>query len=163
MNLERDKGRKDKTIKNLLKKPIWNDSKDWQTREFSRPTRAIFTTYLPFSTWNSKKNNANWGDLVLKKINKKLDVNLQKTRLKGLTELVGKRMDRPTTVNLTKYNTRQIKLKGTAVSITESLKAKGMKQLKKAREEHGFTNVWTADGRILFKVPNVNKSNLYHY
>ena len=118
---------------------------------------------MPFSTWNSKKNNANWGDLVLKKINKKLDVNLQKTRLTGLTELVGKRMDRPTTVNLTKYNTRQIKLKGTAVSINESLKAKGMKQLKKAREEHGFTNVWTADGRILFKVPNVNKSNPYHY
>ena len=72
-------------------------------------------------------------------------------------------MDRPTTVNLTKYNTRQIKLKGTAVSITGSLKAKGMKQLKKVREEHGFTNVWTADGRILFKVPNVNKSNPYHY
>ena len=40
--------------------------------------------------------------------------------------------------------------------------AKIMEQLNKAREEHGFTNVWTKDGRILFKHPIENKSNLFY-
>ena len=40
--------------------------------------------------------------------------------------------------------------------------AKRMEQLKKAREEHSFTNVWTKDDRILFKCPNENKSNLFY-
>ena len=69
----------------------------------------------------------------------------------GLTELVGKGMDR---------DQDQLLLKGTGDSITESLTAKRMEHLNKAREEHGFTNVWTTDGRILFKRPNENKSNL---
>ena len=42
------------------------------------------------------------------------------------------------------------------------LMAKRMGQFNKAREEHGFTNVWTTDGRILFKHPNENKSNLFY-
>ena len=41
------------------------------------------------------------------------------------------------------------KLKGTSGSITESLIAKRMGWLNKAREEHGFTNVWNTGGMIL--------------
>ena len=37
-----------------------------------------------------------------------------------------------------------------------------MEQLNKAREENGFTNMWTTDGRILSKRPNENKSNLFY-
>ena len=37
-----------------------------------------------------------------------------------------------------------------------------MEWLKKEKEEHGFINVWTTDGRILFKRPNENKSNLFY-
>ena len=44
------------------------------------------------------------------------------------------------------------------VSTTESLTAKRMEQLNKAKEDHGFTNVWTTDGRILFKRPIENKN-----
>ena len=39
-------------------------------------------------------------------------------------------------------------LKGPNVSITESLTPKRIKILKKARIEHGFTNVWTSDGKM---------------
>ena len=69
---------------------------------------------------------------------------------------------------LTRYNTREKvfaskrKLKETSVSITESLTSKRMEQLNKAREEYGFTNVWTTDGRILFKHSTENKSNLFY-
>ena len=40
--------------------------------------------------------------------------------------------------------------------------AKTMEQLIQAREEHGFTSLWTIDGRILFKRQNESKSNLFY-
>ena len=43
-------------------------------------------------------------------------------------------------------------LKGTRVSITESLTAKAIRILKEASEKHQFCNVWTADGKILYKL-----------
>ena len=52
-------------------------------------------------------------------------------------------------------------LKGSDVSITESLSPKRMEILKKARIEHGFTNVWTSDGKILYKSSKENKAKLY--
>ena len=42
-------------------------------------------------------------------------------------------------------------LKGTGISVTESLTLKRMEHLKKAREQHGFGNVWTLHGKIMFK------------
>ena len=36
-----------------------------------------------------------------------------------------------------------------------------MEMLKEAREKHHFTNVWTADGKILYKDVNDNKIKLY--
>ena len=38
-------------------------------------------------------------------------------------------------------------LKGSSISVTESLTQKRMEHLKKAREQHGFANVWTQMGR----------------
>ena len=101
-----------------------------------------------------------------------------------LTELVRKRRDRPRPITnkLTRYEppappppsppprkktkkqkkiASKRKLKGMGVTITESFTVKRMEHLKKAREEHGFTNMWTTDGRILFKCPNEKKSNLF--
>ena len=43
------------------------------------------------------------------------------------------------------------KLKGTGISITESLTKIRLEKLKIAREKHGFRNVWTMDGKIYFK------------
>ena len=42
-------------------------------------------------------------------------------------------------------------LKSKGKSITESLTAFRMQKLKNARDEHGFFNVWTVDGKIMFK------------
>ena len=42
-------------------------------------------------------------------------------------------------------------LKGTGISVTESLTVKRMEHLKKAREQNGFGNAWTQDGKIMFK------------
>ena len=59
-----------------------------------------------------------------------------------------------------KYNVRcrvfrgKRKLKGTGKSITESLTTKRIGQLNDAREKYGFNNVWSYDGKILYKLSN---------
>ena len=49
--------------------------------------------------------------------------------------------------------------KGKKISITESLTAFRMSKLAEAREKYGFLNVWTSDGRVLYK--DGGKVNLY--
>ena len=84
------------------------------------------------------------------------------------THRLGKRkldnnVPRPIIVKFTRYNVRnrifktKKKLKGKTVSITESLTKRRVVELKKAREMHGFKNVWSQDGKILFS--NVNDKN----
>ena len=52
-------------------------------------------------------------------------------------------------------------LKGKGISITEILTSFRMKKLKEAREKHGFKNVWSIDGRIMFKDAN-DKPSVYY-
>ena len=109
----------------------------------------------------AETNDENMDDLVLKMRNEKLDVEITENEI-DRSRRIGRKKDgqkpRPIIVKLTRYNTREKvfaskrKLKGTGVSITESLTAKKMEQLNKAREEHGFTNVWTTDGKIFLNV-----------
>ena len=53
-------------------------------------------------------------------------------------------------------------LKGSIVNITESVTPKRIEVLKNARLEHGFTNLWTSDGKILYKSSTENKVKWYH-
>ena len=53
-------------------------------------------------------------------------------------------------------------LKGSGVSVTESLTLKRMEHLKKVREQHGFANAWTLDGEIMFKRNDGNPKVYYH-
>ena len=46
------------------------------------------------------------------------------------------------------------KLKGKNISITESLTRYRMSVLNEATEKYGFKNVWTYEGRILYKDSN---------
>ena len=56
-----------------------------------------------------------------------------------------------------RYNTRnkiyrnKKKLKGIGISVTESLAAKRINILDKAREEYTFNNVWSQDDKIVFQ------------
>ena len=45
-------------------------------------------------------------------------------------------------------------LKGTEKTITESLTTKRIGQLNDAREKYGFINIWSYDGKILYKINN---------
>ena len=48
------------------------------------------------------------------------------------------------------------------MSITESLTPLRMEMLKKAREEYTIQNVWTSDGKIMFKDTTDNKVKIYY-
>ena len=54
------------------------------------------------------------------------------------------------------------KLKGKKISITESLTQFRVQKLNQAREEHGFKNVWTIDGRVCFKAKGDDKPKIYY-
>ena len=67
-----------------------------------------------------------------------------------------------------RYNTRnriyrnKKKLKGTGISVTESLTAKRINMLGKAKEEHTLNNVWSQDGKIMFFDKDTNKVKTYY-
>ena len=75
---------------------------------------------------------------------------------------------RPIIVKFVRYNSHnriyrnKKKLKGTGISVTESLTAKRINMLEKAREEHTFNNVWSQDGKIMFFDKNTNKVKTYY-
>ena len=54
------------------------------------------------------------------------------------------------------------KLKGLKISITESLTKIRMDKLRQAKETYGFTNVWTNDGKIFFKLDSNAKPQAYY-
>ena len=94
-------------------------------------------------------------DLVIETVSTKMNIEISPADL-DRTHRIGKKKPgqnepRPIIVKLNRYNVRKKvfptkkNLKGSDVSITESLTPKRMEILKKARIENGFTNVWTSD------------------
>ena len=70
---------------------------------------------------------------------------------------------KPVIVKFVRYNVRHSifvnkkKLKGSGVSITESLTARRLKVMNEAKEKYGFRNVWSMDGKILCKENGIIK------
>ena len=68
-----------------------------------------------------------------------------------------KKKARPIIVKFARYNVRgrvfreKQKLKDKIKTFTESLTTKRIDQLNDAREKYGFNNVWSYDGKILYK------------
>ena len=60
-------------------------------------------------------------------------------------------------IKFVRYNTRcrifknKKEMKGKSISVTEGLTKKRMQALKKAREDHGFENEWSSEGKIFYK------------
>lgn len=74
---------------------------------------------------------------------------------------------RPIIIKFARYNCRRRvyhnkkKLKDSGMSITESLTNFRLSKLNEARAHHGFRNVWSVDGRIMFK-DGEEKPKLYY-
>ena len=100
-------------------------------------------------------------EVIINTLNEKLDLDitlwdLERTqRIRQPKKTRGK--TRPIIVKFVRYNDRykvfrnKKKLKGQKISITESFTKIRMDKPRQAKETYGFTNVWTNDGKILFK------------
>ena len=111
-------------------------------------------------------------DLVIDTISPKMNIEISLANL-DRTHRIGKKQPgqnkpRPMILKLSRYNVRKKVFsnkkipRGSNVSITESLIPKRKEILKKARIEHWFTNMWTSDGKILYKSATDNKVKLYY-
>ena len=111
-------------------------------------------------------------DLVIETISTNMNIEISPADL-DRTQRVGKKKPgqnkpRPIIVKLSRDNVRKKafsnkkNLKGSNESITEDLIPKRMEILKKARIEHGLTNVWTSDGMTLYNSATDDKVILYY-
>ena len=117
---------------------------------------------------NSNEDNEK---LVLNIINNDLEIDLMEIAI-DRTNCIGdpkkkKKKVRSLIVKFVRYYDRKQvfsnkkHLKGKGISITESLTSFRMKKLEEAREKYGFKNVWSIDGRIMFKDAN-DKPSVYY-
>ena len=118
-----------------------------------------------------EQEQENTDNIVLNVIKENLDIkllvkDLDRSHRIGKSNSKSKR--RPVIVKFISYNKRREifnnkkRLKSTGVSITESLTAGRMRQLKNARDRFGFNNVWSIDGRIMYKDCTSSKPKLFY-
>ena len=109
--------------------------------------------------------------MVLDAINDKFNMEMSQVSI-DRSQRLGKRKgpgQKPGVIieKFTRYKDRHLVfrnkklLKGSGISVTESLTLKRMEHLKKVREQHGFANVWTLDEKIMFKGNGVNPKVYY--
>ena len=78
-----------------------------------------------------------------------------------------KSRDRPIIIKFVRYMDRRSvfsnkkTLKGKNMSITESFNKIRMSTLKEARHEFGYSTVWTADGKTMYKEEGDTKAKVY--
>ena len=118
-----------------------------------------------------EQEQENTDNIVLNVIKEHLDIELSVKDL-DRSHRIGKNNSkskcRPIVVKFISYNDRRKifdnkkRFKGTGVSITESLTAERMRQLKNARDQSGFNNVWSIDGRIMYKDSTATKPKLFY-
>ena len=98
-------------------------------------------------------------ELFREELNEDILVDLDRTHRIGKKRHSNSK-PRPVIVKFSRYNIREKvfkskeKLRGKNISITENLTGYRMSILNEAREKFGFKNVWTYDGRILYKDNN---------
>ena len=119
-----------------------------------------------------ESKNENTDELVIDTIKEKMGEEIEKNEIDrshrlGPPKNNGK--SRPIIIKFVRYNTRcrifknKKKLKAKSIRVTESLTKKQIiEALKKAREDHGFENVWSSEGKILYKdISEGNKIIVY--
>ena len=111
-------------------------------------------------------------DLVIETISTKMNIEVSPADLDRTHRIwkknAGQSKPRPIIMKRSRYNVRKKispnkkNLKRSNASIKESLTPKRVEILKKARSENGFTNVWTSNGKILYKSSAENKVKSYY-
>ena len=167
-NLEKNMREKDEKIKNLENKL------DEKNQELITENQSINDRLDGLEQYSRRHclllhgvredEEENTDEVILTKIAEEMGIQINEEDI-DRTHRLGKpnRRDgkpRPIIVKFTRYAVRnkvytyKKNLKGKRYLITESLTGKRMKLLIEAQQRYGVKNVWTSDGRILFKEGN---------
>ena len=114
----------------------------------------------------------NTDDLVITMFKNEMDIEMFSDDI-DRSHRIGKQKEdpnkvRPVIVKFTRYSDRnkifrnKKGLRGKKMSITKSLTGLRMSKLKEARDEFGFRNVWSTDGRILYKEEGSDLTRVYY-
>ena len=160
--LEKNREKKDKKISDLEKKVESLESKLGdcvdELEQYSR--RNCLLIYGP-----RELEGENTNDVIMKTVKEEMDIDireedLDRTHRVGNPKVCKEDKSRPIIIEFARYDVRSAvyknkkKLKGKSFLITESLTAKRAGLLKEAQGKYGVRNVWTTDGRILYKENN---------
>ena len=169
---EKDRKEKEEIIKNLegkvnnLTETVAKLIKKADDQEQYSRRNCLLVHGLPE---NSRENT---DDLVISMFKNEMDMEVFSDDI-DRSHRIGKKKDdpnkvRPVIVKFTRYNVRsnvyrnKKRLKGKKLSITESLTKLRLEKLKEAKDEFGFKNVWSTDGRILFKDEGSDQTRVYY-
>ena len=108
-----------------------------------------------------EQEQENTDDIVLNVIKEHLDIELSVKDF-DRSHRIGKSNSKSKRRPIRAIFNNKKRLKGTGISITESLTAERMRQLKSARDQFGFNNVWSIDGRIMYKDSTTTKPKLFY-
>ena len=107
-----------------------------------------------------EENQENTDEVVISVLKKEMDEEITHLDIDRSHRLGNRKLDkskpRPIIIKFSRYNVRarifknKKKLKGKRTSVTESLAKTRMEKLQKVKEEHGFRNVWSSDGKVLY-------------
>ena len=169
--LEKDRKEKEKIINNLKGEVSYLSEKLGKLEESIDAQQQYSRRNCLLLHGIEETKGEDTDDLVLEVLNDDMGLNISKTAL-DRSHRIGnpktKKKSRPIIVKFVRYYDRRDVfvnkkcLKGKGKSITESLTAFRMQKLKNARDEHGFFNVWTVDGKIMFKNSENGKPNVYY-
>ena len=104
----------------------------------------------------NEENHENTDEVVINVLKKEMDEEITHLDIDRSHCLGNRKLDKskpqPIIIKFSRYNIRarifknKRKLKGKRTSVTERLTKARMEKLQKAREKHGFWNVWSNDG-----------------
>ena len=108
--------------------------------------------------------------MIINTLNEKLDIDIKLQDLERTHRIKKpkktRRKTRPIIVKLVQYNDRnrvfRNKKKLLMILITESLTKIRTDKLRQPKETYGFTNVWTNDGKMIFKTDSNAKPRYYY-
>ena len=167
---EKDSAEKEKLIKDLREEvsSFKNEHKqlksDVENQEQCSRRNCLLVHGIP------EEQGESTDSIILNVINEHLEEELTEDDIERIHRVgkpkQNKRTRRPIITKFVQYNCRRRiflikKIKNTGISITESLTAKRMEMLNKAKEHVGFRNVSALDGRIYYLAEGSTKPQIF--
>ena len=169
--LDKDQKEKEKIINNLKGKASYLSEKLGKMEESIDAQKQYSQRNCLLLHGIEETKGEDTDNIVLEVLNNDLDLNILPTALEsshGIGNPKSKKKSQPIIVKFVRYYYRrdvfmnEKYLKRKSKSITESLTAFRVQKLKNARDQYGFFNVWTVDGKIMFKNNDNGKPNVYY-